>query len=139
MSELRVLTINYSSGHTENILFSISDIKQAAAILEELPVLVEHAEAKGSWDIITITDSRLEEQLLWNDGADWKNDQILIEQYRIQIAAGKRLKTLQLKEIEKLNLQLEAANQIIEDRERSITEWAKAGKIVGLTRQGSGS
>tara|TARA_R110000824_G_scaffold391135_2_gene588720 strand:+ start:145 stop:519 length:375 start_codon:yes stop_codon:yes gene_type:complete len=120
MSELRVLTINYSSGHTENILFSISDIKQAAAILEELPSLVEYAESAGSWDIITITDSRLEE-LLCNDGVDWKNDQILIEKQR--------------GEIEKLTKQLEAANQIIEDRERSISEWTKAGNLVGLTRK----
>jgi len=108
--ELRILTIDYSCGHAENILFNT---KQAAAILDELPELVEH----GSWEIRTITDCRLD----WLDQVEHKNDQILI--------------AAQHEEIKKLTTQLEEANQLIAYQKKSITEWAKAGKIVGLTRK----
>ena len=107
-SDLRVLTIDYAGGHTENSLFSTADIKQTTRILDELPCLVEHASMIPDWDIITITDSRI------GCVTDIKQAALILDELP-------RLVEQQREEIEKLTRQLEAANLIIEDRERAIT------------------
>lgn len=117
-SELRVLTIDYSSGHTENILFSIADIKQAGRILEELPSLVEH----GSWDIITITDSRLAQVDSEPGSKPWDE--------RIKTLARDHLR--QANEIGDLKRQLHKWHAF-EDEIRPLIKWSGSESLFAET------